>query len=106
MENRLTINPRGSACYLCGPYGATSMFETAAGILEDAGANVIDPNRCIVGGADKGDGFAANIVRLCKEADIMVLLPGWEYDNMACVERMLAKELGMLICDIDEIDGD
>lgn len=107
MEGRPTINPEGSACYLCGPYGAVSLFNAAARTLEDAGAHVIDPSQCLMrGGINKGDRFAANIVRLVKEADILVLLPGWEYDGMACVERMLAKELGMLVCDIGDIEGD
>lgn len=104
MESGMTINPEGSVCYLCGPYGADSLFSAARKTLEGFGAHVIDPNQTIRrGGTNDGDRFAANVMRLCKEADILVLLPGWEYDPKATVERMVAKETGMMICDLDEM---
>ena len=107
MERRMTINPEGSVCYLCGPYGANSVFSSAEIALKAIGALVINPNTAMMRGAPKeGDRFAANIMRLCREADILVLLPGWEYDAKATVERMVAKEIGMMVCEYDEIEGD
>ena len=104
---RVKVNPEGSVCYLCGPYGASRMFSSAEMALNAIGAHVINPNQTMMRGAPKeGDRFAANIMRLCREADILVLLPGWEYDAKATVERMVAKEIGIMVCEYDEIEGD
>ena len=107
MESGMTINPEGCACYLCGPYGGDALYAMAESVLREIGAEPINPNKAYDKESPRSnDMYAANIMRLLKEADILVLLPGWENDGKAVVERMVAKETGILVCDLSEIDGD
>lgn len=104
---RVKVNPEGSVCYLCGPYGASRLFDSIEKALKDIGAHVINPNTPMMRGTPKeGEVFAANMMRLCREADIVVLIPGWEYDGKALAERQVAREIGMMVCEYDEIGGD
>lgn len=96
--------------YLAGPMTGIPEFNypefhRVAALLRKRGYYVFSPAEWWTGGFDTfpvRDAFAAFTRFICLEADMLVMLPGWQQSKGATAEYRLAQAIGVLIEDWKE----
>lgn len=87
--------------YLSGPITGVSisreLFEAGARQLKRRGYDVVNPHDNGLTEEDTWEAHMRADLRMMLDCDAIALLPGWSESRGACLEKRLAKELGMLI---------
>jgi len=79
-------------------------FRAASGQLRAEGFEVLDPSaRGVVAGYRWADYLKADIVMVLA-AHAVVVLPGWEKSRGACLEVHIARELGLPVVEMGDLD--
>lgn len=97
----MTREMKQKKVYISGPITGVSdareLFEKAAYKLKWRGYDVVNPYDNGLTEEDTWEAHMRADLRMMLDCDAIALLPGWRDSRGACLEKRVAKELGMSI---------